>query len=480
MAKRTAVIDLGSNSMRMAIFEKSSRYAFHIIGEYKMKVRLGEGGYDGDGSISKEQIKKAYEAFSEYKSIAKSYKCTKIFAMGTSALRDAPNSNELICLIRKNLGINLKIIKGEDEAIYGGLAVINLLEPLDEFVTIDIGGGSTELALVSNGKVIKSISINLGTVRLKELFGDKKGNMADFLKQHARTLPSEFSCKNVVAIGGSLRAISSAIMQKQNYPIKIVHNFSYKFSNHKEFIESIANAKADDLEHFGIKKDRFDTIREGAAIFLSFIKVLDAQIIYTSGVGFREGVYLNDLLRPNKKFPVNFNLSVRSLQDRFLLHDNKSIVRYSLQIFDALATIHQLDKNLKFELSVAAKLHNISQSLGFYGEHTSSAFFVLNALNYGFSHQQKAVIAAIIAMNGKKSFSDFEKFKSLLISENSLRWLSFILVFAKSLDANCSGKKLEFEFINNTLQVSGAKQSFLAKELIKKLTKPDTFAICFV
>ena len=57
---------------------------------------------------------------------------------------------------------------------------------------------------------------------------------------------------------------------------------------------------------------------------------------------------------------------------------------------------------------------------------------------------------------------------------------SFILVFAKSLDANCSGKKLEFEFINNTLQVSGAKQSFLAKELIKKLTKPDTFAICFV
>ena len=306
MAKRTAVIDLGSNSMRMAIFEKSSRYAFHIIGEYKMKVRLGEGGYDGDGSISKEQIKKAYEAFSEYKSIAKSYKCTKIFAMGTSALRDAPNSNELICLIRKNLGINLKIIKGEDEAIYGGLAVINLLEPLDEFVTIDIGGGSTELALVSNGKVVKSISINLGTVRLKELFGDKKGNMADFLKQHARTLPSEFSCKNVVAIGGSLRAISSAIMQKQNYPIKIVHNFSYKFSNHKEFIESIANSKADDLEHFGIKKDRFDTIREGAAIFLSFIKVLDAQIIYTSGVGFREGVYLNDLLRPNKKFPVNF------------------------------------------------------------------------------------------------------------------------------------------------------------------------------
>ena len=151
MAKRTAVIDLGSNSMRMAIFEKTSRYAFHIIGEFKMKVRLGEGAYEHGGEIAEKSIQRACEALGEFKNIAKSYKCAKIFAMGTSALRDAPNASELISAVRRELGLNLKVVSGKDEATFGGVAALNLLEPLDEFVTLDIGGGSTEISLISGG-----------------------------------------------------------------------------------------------------------------------------------------------------------------------------------------------------------------------------------------------------------------------------------------------------------------------------------------
>lgn len=91
----------------------------------------------------------------------------------------------------------------------------------------------------------------------------------------------------------------------------------------------------------------------------------------------------------------------------------------------------------------------------------------------------KCLIAAIIALNGKKNLGEFERFKNLLPGENVVRWLSFILALAKNLDANCSHKKLEFEFINHTLQICGAKELFIAKENIKKLSKPDTFAICF-
>ena len=160
MAKRTAVIDLGSNSMRMVIFDKSSRYAFSVVGEFKMKVRLGEGAYENGGAIGERSMQKAFEAFSEFKNIAKAYKCAKIFAMGTSALRDAPNAGELISLVRRELGLNLKVVSGKDEAIYGGVAALNLLEPLEEFVTLDIGGGSAELALVSGGKIIDAASLN--------------------------------------------------------------------------------------------------------------------------------------------------------------------------------------------------------------------------------------------------------------------------------------------------------------------------------
>ena len=221
--------------MRMAIFEKTSRYAFHIIGEFKMKVRLGEGAYEHGGEISEKSMQKACEALSEFKNIAKSYKCSKIFAMGTSALRDAPNASELIGMARRELGINLKVVSGKDEATFGGVAALNLLEPLEEFVTLDIGGGSAELALVSGGKIIDAVSLNLGTVRLKELFFDKKNlnAAAPFIKEAFKSLPKNFKSKNLVAIGGSLRAISSAIMSAQDYPLKTVHNFAYKFQNHK-------------------------------------------------------------------------------------------------------------------------------------------------------------------------------------------------------------------------------------------------------
>ena len=101
MAKRTAVIDLGSNSMRMAIFERTSRLAFFILAEYKTKVRLGEGGYGSNNEISESSMEKALKAFSEFSNIIKSYKCNKILCVGTSALRDAPNANVLISLLRK-------------------------------------------------------------------------------------------------------------------------------------------------------------------------------------------------------------------------------------------------------------------------------------------------------------------------------------------------------------------------------------------
>ena len=325
------------------------------------------------------------------------------------------------------------------------------------------------------------MSLNLGTVRLKELFFDKKNlnAAAPFIKEAFKSLPKNFKSKNLVAIGGSLRAISSAIMSAQDYPLKTVHNFAYKFQNHKNFIENLARASVLELGKFGIKKDRFDTIREGALIFLGAVDAVGAQNIYTSGAGFREGVFLSDILRPTRKFPPNFNPSVRSLQDRFLLDDNKTIVKYAKDLFAALEPLHGLDGRYESELAVAARLHSVAQCLGFYGEHASSAFFVLNALNYGFSHAQKCLVAAIIAQNGKKSSSEFERFKNLLPSEEVVRWLSFILALAKNLDANCAHKKLEFEFINHTLQIYGAKELFMAKENIKKMTKPDTFAICF-
>ena len=104
--------------------------------------------------------------------ISNALKSRKIMCVATSALRDAPNSKVFISKVKRELGLNIKVIDGEKEAYYGGVAASNLLHD-DTFVTVDIGGGSTEFSFVKNGKIEKSISLDIGTVRIKELYFNK-------------------------------------------------------------------------------------------------------------------------------------------------------------------------------------------------------------------------------------------------------------------------------------------------------------------
>ena len=134
----------------------------------------------------------------------------------------------------------------------------------------------------------------------------------------------------------------------------------------------------------------------------------------TSGVGVREGVFLNDILPANKKFPANFNASIRSLQDRFLGKEKSKIARFAKDIFESLQKMHGLNDEYKNTLITAAKLCNVGCALNFYFANEHGAYFVLNALNYNFSHQQRALIAILIKLNGRKINSYSLDFKELL------------------------------------------------------------------
>ncbi|MDV2490491.1 MULTISPECIES: Ppx/GppA phosphatase family protein [Campylobacter] len=491
MPKRVAVIDLGSNSARMAIFERTSRLGFYILREYKIKVRLGEGAYENGGVLQDGAMDKVFYAFSEFKHFLNLYGVNKVLCAGTSALRDAPNSNLFIKRVQDKLGLGLKVIDGQMEAFYGGIAAINLLNPLKEATTIDIGGGSTELAKIEDGKIIDVISLNVGTVRLKELFFDKKDidGASKFAQKLISEVPSHFHSNNIIAIGGSLRALANAIMQIKNHPLKLVHNFSYSYKDYGDLIEKIAFTGVLDLKNFPIKKDRYDTIREGAMIFCTLVKELQAKNIYTSGAGVREGIFITNLLKPcvktkllkampqqiNIRFPNNFNPSLRSLQDRFAKRSNQTTIKYVKELFEVLKPLHKVDDKYLFELITAAKLYNIGRSVGFYSEHSHSSYLVKNGLNYGYTHEQKSLIASIIEYQGRQ-ISDLGEFKDLLPDINDLRWLSFLLGLAKSLSVS---NTVSFKFINHALHIYGVKNFFMVKDNIKKLAKPTIFAITF-
>ncbi len=485
MAKRTAIIDIGSNSIRMVVFEKSSHFAFHLIKEIKSRVRIGEGAYENRSMLQEIPLQRTMDALEGYKNIIQTLKCQKTLCVATSALRDAPNSSNFIKKVKRKLDITIKIIDGKKEAYYGGIAALNLLMPIKNATTLDIGGGSTELSQIKDGKIVDTISIDIGTVRLKELFLDKHALNQDIIKhviQKIELLPKSFINDNLIVIGGTTRSLSELIMKHINYPLDTVHGFEYKLYEHLVLLQEIKNSQTVNLKKIGIKKDRIDTVREGLYIFDAICEKLETKNIITSGVGVREGVYLCDLLRnSHHMFPTNFKPSLRSLVDRFTMKDrqNNSIIRYAKDLFDALSYIHQVDRKYIDILITSAKLYNIGIELNFYQKNLHSFYFIINGLNYGFSHSDKILIAMLIKYHMKKlpSSEDLKAYKNLLTDIKVVNWLSFILSLSNCLHKDLADDKFFFKYTNHTLYIKSNKKLYLAKECIKKLAKPASFAI---
>ena len=486
MSKVTTIIDIGSNSMRMVVLQKSSRFSFSLINETKSRVKISEGCYENNGNLQDIPMQRAYESLKSFLNISHALKSRKIICVATSALRDAPNSKVFISRVQKELGLNIKVIEGEKEAYYGGVAALNLLHD-NTFITMDIGGGSTEFSFIRDGKIEKSISLNIGTVRIKELFFNKddiegaKKNILDNLKKIFE-LGIEIP-KKVVGIGGSIRAFSKIVMAKNDYPLDILHGYTYTVKDEVSLFNKIINARNnDDLKSVGVKKDRFDTIKEGTFIFKTILDELNIKEVVTSGVGVREGVYLTDLLRnSNHKFPENFNVSVRSLLDRFQIDEKQSAYLGSNagKIFDVLKPMHNLDDKFRTLLVIASKLHSIGSTLNFYKSNDNAFDFILNGLNYDFLHTSRVVVAHTIKFSKKSlpSKSDILKYQDLLPSLEVMQWMSFMISLNIAINQDLSRPKVEYVLSNNTLEIDLSNKSFLIQSNIDKLESPEDLII---
>lgn len=485
MAKVTTVIDIGSNSMRMVVLEKSSRFAFHLVNETKARVKISEGSYANGGNLQEIPMQRAFDSLKSFLNISKSLKSRKIFCVATSAMRDAPNAKSFISKVQKELGLNIRVIDGLKEAYYGGVATQNLIH-INHFVTVDIGGGSTEFAFVLNGNIEHCISLDIGTVRLNELFfskGDIEGAKNYILEklEALKTCGYEIP-KTVVGIGGTIRALGKIIMNKNDYPLDIIHGYTYNVPLNRHIFSSIINAKnKNSLKMVGVKKDRFDTIKEGTLIFDTILDEFSINSVITSGAGVREGVFLNDLLRgSNGKFPANYNVSVRSLLDRYEIDSRQSsyLGSNAAKIFEVLKPLHQLDEKYKTLLVIASKLNSIGSSLNFYRSNDNSFDFILNGLNYDFLHSSRVVIAHILKFS-KKSLphkSDLHQYKDLLPCFETIQWLSFMISLNLTINQDFSNPTVSYKLKESRLKVYLKEELYLARSGISKLELPKGLA----
>ena len=487
MAKRTAVIDIGSNSARLVIFERTSRFGFHLICEQKSKVRIGEGAYAKGGYLQPVGIERAYLALQSFIQTTKKYRVKKILCVATSALRDAPNGPAFVQWIRRELKLSIKIIDGNEEAKLGAIAANNLL-PVADGITIDIGGGSSDMSLIRGGKILETYSLNIGTVRIKELFFDRKAPVQEaqeYIEEELKRLPDSFRSPLAIGIGGTARALSKGIMKNSAYPLDKLHAFTYQIEEQFDYLTDITLSSAKGLKRFSLNKERFDTIREGSLIFLEILKQVQAKKVITSGVGVREGVFLKDLLRNNNlKFPDSLNPSIRSIRDRFdhlVSRDSSSAHRIKIAS-DLYRICHKefgLEKRYQSELNAALKLSNIGKTLTIYKSRQHAFYIAMQELNYGFTHKEMLIVSLLLRTYGssllKKSL--YQTYKTLLPAKERMKCLSFIYNLTILLHENSNDAIIRLRYKNQTLTIEANQSLYHAKEAIKSLEKPHPFAI---
>ncbi len=484
MAKRTAVIDIGSNSVRMVIFEKTSRFAFHLLYETKSRVRISEKAYENGGNLQEAAMKRALDALRGFLSIADSYHVRKTLCCATSAVRDAGNRSLFVKRVKDELGLSIKVIDGEKEAYLGGIAAANLLPRLEGH-TIDIGGGSTEIAAVAEGTVTQTYSLDLGTVRLKELFfdhGDVKG-ATEYIDNALAALPMDAS-PVLIGVGGTFRALAQAIMAQSGYPLKKLHGFCFEASVLEAFCEKILASDEAGFKSLGIKKERYDVIKPGVLIVLRFLARYAPQKLVTSGAGVREGLFLHDLLRHAKHtFPNNFNPSVRYLLDTHTIEPRhaEQMAATAKKLFSALHSFLDIPSTYAYELDIAAKLAQSGTALHFYSYQRHSYYLAQSVLEYGFTHQQIMLISTLLRYQKRKRLSKSfkEKYGTLLPDDKIIDALTFIL-FISNILLSHRPRNIDFalSFDTDTLSITAKeKQFYLAKEQLKNITLPKNLKL---
>jgi exopolyphosphatase/guanosine-5'-triphosphate,3'-diphosphate pyrophosphatase len=211
-----AVIDLGSNSVRMSITRLEEDGKFAVLEKVRETVRLSEGmGYDN--FIKKEAMTRVIDTLVRFSALANEYRCISIAAIATAALRKAANRDLFLSLAKEKAGIEFEVISGEDEAYYSYLAVKETVG-IKDGVIFDTGGGSTEITLVKDGEIKHSVSLPLGAVMLTEQMQRySQMHLYKHVLSHIGTISWLDECQSlpIYGIGGSARTLAMLHKKRQ-------------------------------------------------------------------------------------------------------------------------------------------------------------------------------------------------------------------------------------------------------------------------
>jgi len=292
--KKYAAIDIGSNAVRLLIAnvieEKGKEPKFKKSSLVRVPIRLGQDSFT-TGIISDDNIAKMKDTMNAFRLLMKSNNVIKYMACATSALREAKNGQELVAIIKEASAINIEIIDGKKEAaIIASTDLKTFIDQNSNYLYVDVGGGSTELTIFSNGRIINSKSFKVGTVRLINKSVDELINW-DEIKDWIKKNTQNFDKVTMIGSGGNINKIHRLSGKTAEKPLSYIFlNAQYHFFN--------AMSYTDRVSEIGLNPDRADVIIPALKIYLNAMKWAGAKKMYVPKIGLSDGMvktlYYND------------------------------------------------------------------------------------------------------------------------------------------------------------------------------------------
>lgn len=391
-----AAIDVGTNAVRLEIARPLPDGTLETIHQERDPIRPGEGVFTS-GVISKPVADRLLGTLRRYAALCRRHGA-RVRAVATSAVREARNQGEIVRRVRAETGLELEVVSGREEARLICLGVLDGRPPKARSLVIDIGGGSTEVALGLGEKPTALHSVAVGAVRLTEIFGtsgkvskERLAVLRAFAAEAFRDqLPGDLP-RSKVALGssGTINAIVTAGSETRRLTRRRLE---------KTVVELAGLTLAERRRRF--EPRRAEIIVAGAVILEAAMRHLGVDEVVAVDTGLRNGV-LRDLARRTPAAAAaaaeQRTRSAAAVGRRFGFDEKhaRQVASLSLQLFDQLAAVHGLPASARSVLEAAALLHDVGHAVSPQRHHKHTLYLVQNADIAGFSDLERQLVALV-------------------------------------------------------------------------------------
>jgi exopolyphosphatase / guanosine-5'-triphosphate,3'-diphosphate pyrophosphatase len=468
-----AAIDIGSSAIRMDVAELHPDGAIRILDSLKKGVQLGREVFT-EGHLSQETIRAACEALRDFKKVMDTYGVIRYRAVATSAVRESSNSETFLDRMLMTTGLDVEVIDGPEENRLTLSAVMDSLRGEPDLakansMLVEVGGGSTDVAVLSGGELQQSATFPLGSIRLRAGLSAGSARQDQQLRLLKRQITSFLSnikreisfrdTANYIALGGDVR-FAARILRGTIQGSKLTFIPRDEFS---EFVDSLSRLTIDGLvQKYSIPYPDAETLVPALLTYLQLLKETQAKDIIVSSTSIRAGI-LQDLAPAEqgkrlKKLSIQILSAARSLSRKYHCDDihAERVRELSVRLFDELRAEQRMTDTHRLYLEVAALLHDIGLFVSSRSHHKHSQYLIASSELFGLRKREMEIIANIaryhrraLPQRSHVSYTSLDRDERMVVSK-----LAAILRVANALDKDHLQNALEMKISREGDQIA--------------------------